>query len=241
MVALYRRYDALRLGGAISLGRTKVEWENRAESESNDLSGFLFARMDNQNWFVSLETFFGRSQVESTRFPGQGLVAMADYKVTWVGASLMAGKLFDLNGLRLTPRLGASFSRMRFGGFTESGAGTLNLGVASAGVNSLELETGVLIAKELQIGEKLVTPYLNLGLGYETMDERLLLETRFANQPGIPTFLSESPDAGALRGIVEVGVMFDFSDFGNFTFNYKGSFRDRDRVHSASLGYNYSW
>jgi outer membrane autotransporter protein len=241
-LALYHRFANFRVGGAIAVGRTDTDWDNRSESESQDLGGILFARYDGNNWFSSLEVFFGKSSVETTRYPGLGLVASAEYTIKWNGAAITFGRLFEAGGFRLTPLLGAAYTSMKFPGLSETGAPGLNYTVGSNTTESFELELGLHVSKEItfQNGRSFI-PHLNLGLAYELGDNRMLLETRFADQPGIPAFISQGTDSGKVRALVELGAELEVSDHTNLFFDYRAAFRKRERIHSATLGINFYW
>ncbi|MDR2461388.1 MAG: autotransporter outer membrane beta-barrel domain-containing protein [Deltaproteobacteria bacterium] len=240
LIALYHRFNELRIGGALSAGRTEVDWDNQAEAKSTDLSGAFFLRYDGLNWFASVEAFLGQSQMETTRHPGLGTIVEGDYTVHWSGAALKIGRLFQVNSWRLTPRLGINYTHIEFPGFTERGQG-LNYIVGEGESDSLELEAGINIAKVIELGGQVFTPHLNLGIAYETQDRQMNLETRFADQPGIPAFISSSAEPGRMRGFVELGGALSLNDNVDVFLDYKGNFRKRDRVHSVSLGVNIYW
>jgi uncharacterized protein with beta-barrel porin domain len=241
LLALYHRYESIRLGGAISIGKTETDWENGAGADTDDISGTLFARYDYFDWFISLEGFLGRSSVSSVRYPGAGTIANSDYDIDWYGAALYVGRLFDVGTWRVTPRLGGAYTSVSFPGFIETGAGTLNLKTGSAKIKSFELESGILIAKEFDLTSGYITPRLNLGVAFETQDESTKFETWFAEQAGVPSFVSEAADMGRIRGLVALGTDYAISDFTNLSVDYKGSFKENERSHSATLGLNFSW
>jgi outer membrane autotransporter protein len=219
------------------VGKTKTSWENGAQSDTEDLTGSLFARYDREDCYLSLEGFLGQSKANSKRYPGLGLLATSDSKVDWQGLKLIFAKLFNLETVRLTPRLGATFSKIHFSGVTEKGADTLNLTIAPSGTDSLELEGGLMIAKDINFGVSSMTPRLNLGIAYETLDTSLRLETKFAHNEAIPGFISEAPKSGRVRGIVELGVDFAIKENISITLDYRGSFRRKEKIHSGTLGF----
>ncbi|MDR2352317.1 MAG: autotransporter outer membrane beta-barrel domain-containing protein, partial [Deltaproteobacteria bacterium] len=97
------------------------------------------------------------------------------------------------------------------------------------------------IAKETSLGGIPFTPHLNLGIGYEAGDRGLNLDTRFAQQPEVPTFINASNQTGRTRGIVELGADLGVSENVELFIDYRGSFRSSDRVHSATLGMRVTW
>jgi outer membrane autotransporter protein len=240
-LAFYHRFDALRIGAAISVGRTEVDWDNLAETDSSDVSGTVFVRYDGPSYFVSLAGFLGRSQIDSTRHPGLGLTAEADYTVDFSGVSVRAGKLFEANSWHITPTLSLTYTEVRFPGHIERGAGTLNQISKPATKDSFEIEGGVRFSTDVDLGGKIFTPHLNLAIAYEAQDERLELETSFVNQPGVPGFITQSPDSGKVKGIVELGGSLALTDNVDLFLDYRGAFRKRDRIHSGTFGLTVSW
>jgi hypothetical protein len=77
---------------------------------------------------------------------------------------------------------------------------------------------------------------LNLGVGYEAGDRGLILNSRFANQSEVPTFLTASNHTGRTRVIVELGAELGISEH-----EYRGSFRNNDRFYSATIGMRATW
>jgi outer membrane autotransporter protein len=82
---------------------------------------------------------------------------------------------------------------------------------------------------------------LNLGIGYEAGDRGLVLNTSFANQSEVPTFITASNHSGRTRAIVELGADLDISEYMKIFIDYRGSFRKRDRVHTATIGMKATW
>ncbi|MDR2352808.1 MAG: hypothetical protein LBF22_06520, partial [Deltaproteobacteria bacterium] len=63
----------------------------------------------------------------------------------------------------------------------------------------------------------------------------------FANQPGVPTFLTASNHTGRTRAIVELGADLGISEYLKLFIDYRGSFRNRDRFHTATIGMKATW
>jgi outer membrane autotransporter protein len=240
-IVAYHSFESLRVGASFSAGKTEVDFDNLAELDSEEITGALFVRYDsNSGWFLGLEGFLGQIKSESLRYT-MGLAARANYTSDWFGFSLNAGKLFKPGAWRLTPRLGIAFTRINFPGFTESGAGALNQRSSGDRLNSMELEAGIYIARETSLGGLPFIPHLNLGIAYETRDTGLVLDTSFAHQSEVPSFISASSDSGRSRALVELGADLGISDNVNIFLDYRGSFRNHDRFHSATIGVKVNW
>jgi uncharacterized protein with beta-barrel porin domain len=237
-IALARNFGSFRIGGAFMVGKTESDWDNQVSSDSTDFAGTIFARQDSGDYYVSGQIFAGHSRVESTRHPGLGLVAKGDYDVSWLGGSLSVARLFMASDWRFTPRLGVTYDTAKSRGFTETGAGNLNLRYSDSNADSLEIETGLFISRDIPIGGsgKTLTPRFNIGVAYETMDTEVTVATNFAEIPGIPSFVGTSQGIGRFRAIAEVGGDLTVSENLDVFLDYRASFRHREQFHSGTLG-----
>ncbi|MDR2350052.1 MAG: autotransporter outer membrane beta-barrel domain-containing protein, partial [Deltaproteobacteria bacterium] len=209
--------------------------------DSGDFTAALFFRRDSSDWFASAEGFFGRASVDTERRPLPGVVAESEYSLKWFGAALSAGKLFELGGVRITPRLGLGYVRLEFLGLTETGAPGWNQVILPARNNSLEIRAGVHFTREIDLGGKIFSPRLDLGFGYETRDTTMIMMARFADQEVIAPFVNETPDPGRARALVELGGTLSLTDRVDLYFDYKGVFRRSDRIHGVTVGASFSF
>jgi hypothetical protein len=69
----------------------------------------------------------------------------------------------------------------------------------------------------------------------------MTIATSFINNKGVPSFVSESPDSGRLRLLLELGGSLALTDYLEIFTDYKGSFRKKDRIHSLTLGVAFSF
>jgi hypothetical protein len=237
LLALYHSFNGLSIGAALAAGSTETDFEDGARLDSDDFFGMIFGRADFESAFLSIEAFFGKSAVNSLRHPDAGLISEGDYRTILYGGALSAGKQFNLGSFRITPRLGLSYTGLNFKGMTERGAGNLSLTLAPAGARSLEIESGLFITGDFELKGSRLTPKINIGVAFETMDTALSVDTSFVGESGIPSFVSESRGAGRVRLIAEMGLEYGLSENSSLSIDYRGSFRRKDRIHSGTLAF----
>ncbi|WP_186399061.1 autotransporter outer membrane beta-barrel domain-containing protein [Stappia sp. P2PMeth1] len=111
------------------------------------------------------------------------------------------------------------------GGFTETGAGALNLTGASE--NWTRLDTGLGFA---------VQHVVLTESGRLTFDGRAVWEHAFAGSP--TGFTVNGPDAGRDRFRLGAGVSFEATEDLTIRASYGGLFSDSQQNHTANLGLN---
>jgi autotransporter-associated beta strand protein len=240
-LALDYRFDNYRLGLAIIVGQTKMDWEGGGRTEADNTSFTIYGRYDQGPWFATVQATLGQSEVESRRHPYPGLTAKADYDLDWYSLRGVAGYQFWMDEWRATPRIGLTFTHLDLPSVRETGAGTLNLALDSGDKDSLELEAGLLVSRDFAVNSMVATPRLDLGLGVETMNTDIDVATRFVNQPALPAFVNRSPSLGRVRFSVDAGVDLALDEQVTLFVDYQGSFRDNEQTHSGTLGFKVNW
>ena len=116
----------------------------------------------------------GRDRVHADRAIDLGAAertAASSHTGTDVSAATEAGYRFVAGATTLMPFITLDYVHLRQPGFTESGADTLSLSVASQDYDSLQSEAGLRIAQRLGLGNgNAVTIEGHAGLRYEAMD-----------------------------------------------------------------------
>jgi autotransporter-associated beta strand protein len=170
-------------------------------------------------------------------FGGIDQTTSADYWNHTIGFSGEAAYGFDLGaGTTISPLFTLDAGWSGHGGFTERGAGALNLTGASE--SWTRLDTGLGFA----VQHVMLTEH-----GKVTLDARLLWEHAFADVvpsqnlafAGSPTgFEVRGPDAGRDRVRLGLGVAFEATEDMTIRAGYTGLFSGNQQSHGASLGLN---
>ncbi len=148
--------------------------------------------------------------------------ATADYDSKLYGARIGTGYQLDLgNDAQLIPTLSLDYSRLSVDGYTEKGAGALN--IQGEDYNRLELGLAGELNKTYQINQMLVTPRLTLGVYHDFEAEAQSVTAAFAAAPAA-TFTVTGAEPEKTRYTAGFGVeMLKGENF------------------SADVEYNYNW
>jgi outer membrane autotransporter protein len=111
---------------------------------------------------------------------------------------------FDLRGFNLNPAVSLFYAQSWVGGFTESGADSLNLQVKSQNATSLQTGVGARLARPFKAGKKLVIPEVSAFYQHEFSNDSRGLDARFAQSGSNFTFRTDSPQRD--YAIVGAGV-----------------------------------
>jgi len=238
-LTLDHTWQDFMLGGAFSFAQTQLDYDNfGSESDADSMAIALYGRQNFGPWFIGGQVGVGHALVDNKRsIPAIGLNAKSDYTMYWYQAGLSAGYDVEVGQSSvISPSLGIAYLGSHSEGFTEKGAGNLNLEVDSESMNSLEVQ-GIVEAQTTfttQSGMRII-PRLKLGLGYELADENAVIHTRFNEIPEINGFEAESADPGRLRAIMGAGVDLSLSETVSVAIDYEGSLQQDYQYHQGSV------
>jgi fibronectin-binding autotransporter adhesin len=107
--------------------------------------------------------------------------------------SLESGYDFRVAGVTVTPAATLFYSQVWVGGFSESGAGSLNLHVDSQSANSVQTGVGLRLSRPFQSGQTLVLPQLYAFYQHEFANDSRGLDARLAQAGSTFAFQTDSP------------------------------------------------
>ncbi|MFC5384644.1 autotransporter domain-containing protein [Aquamicrobium segne] len=189
-------------------------------------------------WNVAGSLSYGANRVSTERnIAFMGTTAEASYWTHTIGLSGEAAYAFDLaDTTKLAPLFTLDAGWSGHGGFTETGAGALNL--TSGSQNWSRLDTGLGLA---------LTHTILTENGTVTLEGRAVWEHAFSDVlpsqslalAGSPTsFTILGPDSGRDRLRIGAGLSWDVSDDMTLRARYDGLFSGNQANHAASLGLN---
>jgi outer membrane autotransporter protein len=131
--------------------------------------------------------------------PAFGLRASASYDSTVFTAGAGLGRSFALSDkTRFTPSVRADYTWIKDDGYTETGAGALNLNVRGRKTDELILAVDGKLTHELSEGTTLTA---NLGVGYDVLSKQASITAAFAGAPGVAfTTQGLDPSPWLVRG-----------------------------------------
>lgn len=126
--------------------------------------------------------------------------------------------------LTVSPFASLSYDRLMVGGFTESGAGALDLGVAPQAVESLRSGLGAKFSRRFKLGTNVFTPYASAGWQHEFENQSRPIAAQLASG-GTGTFTVNTADAARDGALLGAGLNMDWSDDFSTRLAYAGDVR----------------
>ncbi|MFT5427248.1 MAG: outer membrane autotransporter protein [Gammaproteobacteria bacterium] len=227
--------DNLRVGAAFSYASTEVDTNDSNNNVDIDsYQGALYASYESGPWFVDGIASYAQNDYDSTRNVVAGTVnriAKADFDADQFGIKGTVGRTFNVYNVDLTPYVALHYVYLDTDGYTESGAGTVNLTVDDEEADFLQSTLGVSLSKEMETnnGTK-YTPEAHIAWLHEYLDENQNNTSTFTGGGGSFTTngfdpADDSVNIGASVAIynnnnIDVRAAYDFeakSDYDSHT------------------------
>ncbi|QXQ06454.1 autotransporter domain-containing protein [Sphingosinicellaceae bacterium] len=139
----------------------------------------------------------------------------------------------DMGSITLRPFVGFDFSRGRVNSFTETGAGALNLTVASINARRSDAMAGVDLGSKTSLG---FSPYARLAYRYDVKNHYRNVSAYFNGDP-TTEFTVAGVRPGRSEGDVDAGVSYGISPGSSVFVGYEGTFRKDTRSSGVSAGF----
>jgi outer membrane autotransporter protein len=121
--------------------------------------------------------------------------------------------------------------------FTETGAGTLNLGVAAKTLTAAQSVLGTRASADLTLGDLVLNTDFKLGWAHEFSTARRVTQS-FAGSPSFTVAGASLPGDSAVVG---VGVATTLDDGLSAYVHYDGAFAGGDSSSTFSAGIRFGW
>jgi outer membrane autotransporter protein len=196
--------EATRLGLAFAYARTNVNGHSSVAPSGVDTDVYYLTGYGSVSLDPTTEANFqlgvGKNRNRGHRdLPAFGLRASSSYDSTVFTAGAGLGRSFALSDkTRFAPSLRADYSWIKDDGYTETGAGVLNLNVQGRKTDELILAVDGKLTHELSEGTTLTA---NLGVGYDLLSKQASVTATFAGAPGVAfTTQGIDPSPWLVRG-----------------------------------------
>jgi len=196
-------YDTLlsldtRVG--LSAGYARSNITGRAPSSSTGINAYqvtAYIAHEDGKWFGNGNVSYGwnsYSEMRRIAFSGLDRTAKGKYAGNDLTVFLTAGRHFDIDGLTVTPLASVQNSFLSMRGYTESGAGDINLQVAEQHYTFLESGLGASVAQHFDLGEgQDILPEMHVKWLHEILDVNIQNATTFV-APGSTSFVTSGPN-----------------------------------------------
>lgn len=232
---------ALRIGGAFAYAASDVNGKSSDAPQSNDVAiyqliGYGNYALDDRTDIhfqadVGQNTNKGRRQIAFT-----SSVASSNYDSQTAHVGVGIGRSYALSGsTTLTPSVRADYTWIKDMAYNETGAGLLNLNVASRSTDALVVGIDGKLSHQLNDQTTLIA---NLGVGYDTINKQDAITASFAgaaNAAFVTYGINPSPWIG--RG--GVGAVHKLKNGFEITGRYDVEYRESFLNQSASA--NLRW
>jgi outer membrane autotransporter protein len=189
-------YDAplgpnTRAGLGIGYARSTIDGRTFSTStDSNSYQATAYVGHEVGPWFAYGDVSFGWNDYSGTRnisFPGISRTASADYSGQDYTAYGNTGYHFSAQEFTLTPFASLQYTHVNLDGYSESGAGDINLKVSSQSYDFLESGLGVKAARDFSYRDKVYVPEIHVKWLHELNNPTLQENAAFL-VAGSPSF-----------------------------------------------------
>ena len=194
-------------------------------------------------WKISGSISGGQGDLDTNRsinIPGISVIASSATETGFTAGLARLAYAFGDNSFYVTPMLNAGFAHINIDGFTERGAGALNLQVASASETIFSAGPAVEVGATIVANELTFRPYAKLGVTFLSEDA-VSTAARFAAAPETIAPFKTQARFDDIYADVSAGVQWFSASGINLRLNYDGRFGANSEQHGvdAKLTVNY--
>ena len=187
----YRVNDNLFVGTSLSVGKAEVDFDDKlATTDTDNYALAIYGSLYRGASYFDAVLSYGWSDVDTVRniayqdFGGSvDRVATGSTDGNEYYISLNVGHTFDFSGIKFDPLVRFFYLDGEFDGFTETGAGGLDLAVDKQSFESMSLTASGQLSYTFLPSWGVVTPYVRLEYTSEFEDSADGVRYRFANDP----------------------------------------------------------
>lgn len=200
----------MRLGISASYASTDVDSNTttRKNSDIKTYQGNIYGSLDRGNWFTQGIVGFAYNDIETTRdITTVPATAKGDTNgYTYIARAATGYKKTMANGLDVVPNASLTLIGNHTDGYTETGAGGLNLTVDSDNTHALIGKAGVDVGYTAKTGSSYIRPELRAAVMYDVIGDRQESSSFFTGNGGGAVFQTKSADPAQLGFTVGAGL-----------------------------------
>ncbi|MEA1673204.1 autotransporter domain-containing protein [Nitrospirillum sp. BR 11163] len=212
---------------------------------SNETSSYGLSAYGNvdlgDGLFVTGNAGYTYDQYDTARtlgFGGLSRTAFGHTKGDELSAGVTAGYRVRVSNLTLEPQAGIQWLKVGRDGFTETGAGALDLVLQDLDATALQSSVGGRASASWKTdGGTVITPALRAAWLHDFRDRALTSQAALAGT----TFAVTGPDTGANALGIGGGLTLQEGDNLNLYANYDGTLRRHETDHVFTAGFRLSW
>ncbi len=203
--------DHTRAGLSVSYGNTTVDGKGTAR-QNTDIDTYqvnLYGFHDMGNWYTDGLLGFAWQNYNSDRFiTAPASTASADYDGQTYTARVNGGyRMAAGNGIQIIPNAGLTYLDNEINGYTETGAGGLNLTVRDYNSQALFGRIGFDVAKDFTSGSMVVRPVLRAAYLYDFIGDQASTNALFTGGGGTFRVSDASPERSSFNVGASLNLM----------------------------------
>ena len=227
------------LGASLSYSDTDVDGKSASlsKTDSQALQASIYGTSYATDGYIDWMLGFADGDNDSKRtinFGGLNRTASGSYDSnTWM-AKMGYNVPMTEGDWMVTPRGELSWTRISTDGYTETGAGNLNLIVNSADSDLVTVGAGVDLATRIENADGVTVPRISLMANYDLTNDRAESTSTFTG--GGSAFTTQGIDPEKFGMALGLGVDFESNDDETvFSLDYNGDFKSGFDSHMASI------
>ncbi|MBB6249714.1 hypothetical protein [Nitrospirillum iridis] len=229
-------------GVTLGLAGTLLQSTSGGSNETSSYGLSAYGNADlGDGLFVAGNAGYTYDRYDTARTMGFGGLSRTAFGHTTgdeLGAGVTAGYRVRVSNLTLEPQAGIQWLRVGRNGFTETGAGALNLVLQDLDATALQSSVGARASGSWKTdGGTVITPTVRASWLHDFRDRALTSQAAFAGT----TFAVTGPDTGANALGIGGGLTLQESDNLNLYANYDGTLRRHETDHVFTAGLRLSW
>jgi uncharacterized protein YhjY with autotransporter beta-barrel domain len=228
--------DHVLLG--ISLGASKADIDfddNMGDSDVDAFIGSLYGSWFTKNYYLDASLSYGYQEYDNNRNITIGAIhrnADSDHDGSIFSGYLEGGYNFSFGRWMLGPYATMNYLYLDEDGFTESGAGSLNLSVDDRETDALLSQLGAVVAGRLSYDNFELMPELRLAWKHDFDIDDQVVTSAFAGAPGVK-FSIDGQDLEQNSLVVEVGATLFYKNGLSVPIKYAAELRDDYTAHGV--------
>lgn len=226
----------LMLGISIGTSRAAIDFdENMGDGSVKDVTGSLYGSYLLGDAYIEGVLSYGRERFRNHRRLSIGSIqrdALSSHSGDAYSVYLGAGYDYKVGNSAIIPFAAIRYAHLDEEGFSESGAGSLDLTLDRRRTDSLVSELGVRAARAYKLNSGSLVPEFSAAFSYDfDIDDRVITSS-FAGSPGA-AFSIKGQQVEKYGAVVNAGLTFIHDCGVSTSIKYSGEFRERSSSHGV--------
>jgi outer membrane autotransporter protein len=230
--------DTVKLGLAFAYSNSQLDSKSRVAASNSDTDTFQLvaygSKALDERTELNLQADLGWSETDGARaitFVAPTRVARSQYDSTSFHLGAGLARTFSLSSTtQIAPEGRIDYTRIDSDSYTETGAGALNLNVASNRAEALELGMGLKLAHKVSDKTQFNA---NVGVAYDTINDQAIISSAFVG--GGAAFVTPGLQPDPWIGRVGVGLTTTLDNGAEIIASYDVEAREDFSNQTASI------